>query len=264
MDLWSPPVDWGVSADLKHLKNLYIYFWRWATWKVFGSGHVATTGEPEADRAGVVCFITAAAFLSGSGFQKMRDDLRRDCSDIWIIDCSPEGHQPDVPTRIFQGVQQPVCITLAVRPPGKDRTKPARLHFRTLPKGPREVKFDALGSVTIGHDGWSEGLNGWRDPFLPKRKDLWGAFLSLDACFAQTSSGVLPGRTWVVAPDRDSLRRRWATLVTERSPTVKEDLFFPTLRHGKLADRHTNKVVNERLKGHEFRAVTVAKTRGHP
>ena len=36
----------------------------------------------------------------------MRDDLRRDCSEIWVIDCSPEGHQPDVPTRIFEAMQQ--------------------------------------------------------------------------------------------------------------------------------------------------------------
>jgi len=24
------------------------------------------------------------------GFQKMREDLRRDSSEIWVIDCSPE------------------------------------------------------------------------------------------------------------------------------------------------------------------------------
>jgi hypothetical protein len=35
----------------------------------------------------------------------MRDYLRRTRDDIWVIDCSPEGYQPDVPTRIFQGVK---------------------------------------------------------------------------------------------------------------------------------------------------------------
>jgi len=102
MDLWTPPVEWRVSAHTKHLKNLYVYFWRWATWKVFGSGHAATTGEPDIDRAGIACFITAAGFLGGDGFQKIRDDLRRDCAAIWVIDCSPEGHQPEVATRIFR------------------------------------------------------------------------------------------------------------------------------------------------------------------
>ena len=32
---WMPPREWGVGAHAKHLRNLYVYFWRWATWKVF-------------------------------------------------------------------------------------------------------------------------------------------------------------------------------------------------------------------------------------
>jgi predicted helicase len=32
---WQPPKKWGVGAHAKHLRNLYIYFWRWAAWKVF-------------------------------------------------------------------------------------------------------------------------------------------------------------------------------------------------------------------------------------
>jgi hypothetical protein len=46
-----------VGAHAKHLKNLYIYFWRWATWKVFGSGNYAATGNPDEDEEGIVCFI---------------------------------------------------------------------------------------------------------------------------------------------------------------------------------------------------------------
>jgi hypothetical protein len=103
LDRWRPPAAWGVGAHGKHLKNLYVYFWRWATWKVFGTGFTASTGLPEKDEEGIVCFITVAGFLNGPGFEKMRDDLRRTCSDIWVIDCSPEGHQPEVATRIFQG-----------------------------------------------------------------------------------------------------------------------------------------------------------------
>ncbi len=37
----------GRGAHAKHLKNFYVYFWRWATWKVFGADHAATTGETE-------------------------------------------------------------------------------------------------------------------------------------------------------------------------------------------------------------------------
>lgn len=253
MDLWSPPVEWGASAHAKHLKNLYVYFWRWATWKVFGSGHAATTGEAQedgaADRAGVVCFITVAGFLNGPGFQKMRDDLRRDCSDIWVIDCSPEGHQPEVPTRIFQGVQQPVCIVLAARTPGKDRNTPARLRFRALPEGKREAKFKVLEGVSLADAGWVDGPSGWRDPFLPESGGAWGDFTALDDLFVYNGSGVMPGRTWVIAPDAGSLQSRWTTLIAEKNPERKELLFHPHLRGGEPGDKHIRKSVAKTFAG---------------
>ena len=31
LQAWMPPVEWGVGAHAKHLRNLYVYFWRWAT-----------------------------------------------------------------------------------------------------------------------------------------------------------------------------------------------------------------------------------------
>ena len=164
---WQPPAAWSVGAHTKHLRNLYVYFWRWATWKVFGAGWHASTGLPDSDRAGIICFITVAGFLNGPGFQRMRDDLRRTCSDIWVVDCSPDGHQPEVPTRIFQGVQQPVCIVLAARTLGKAANEPARVHFNALPKGRREEKFKALAALSLASPGWAEGATGWRAPFLP-------------------------------------------------------------------------------------------------
>jgi hypothetical protein len=249
MDRWSPPVAWGVSAHSKHLKNLYIFFWRWATWKVFGSGHAATTGEAEGDRAGIVCFITVAGFLNGPGFQKMRDDLRRDCSHIWVIDCSPEGHQPDVPTRIFQGVQQPVCIVLAARTPGKNHEIPARLSFRALPEGKRDEKFKALADVSLIGGGWTEGPSGWREPFLPEGGGAWGECTALEDLFVYNGSGVMPGRTWVIAPDKRSLLDRWKALISENEPTKKEILFHPHLRGGVPGDKHIRKEVAQVLHG---------------
>ena len=83
---WQPPSDWGVGAHAKHLRNLYVYFWRWAAWKVFG-GEAYRSGADHtpADwtrRKGIVCFITVAGFLNGPGFQKMRADLRRQADEI--------------------------------------------------------------------------------------------------------------------------------------------------------------------------------------
>lgn len=256
MDRWSPPVAWGVSAHAKHLKNLYVFFWRWATWKVFGSGHAATTGETEGDRAGIVCFITVSGFLNGPGFQKMRDDLRRDCSHIWVIDCSPEGHQPDVPTRIFQGVQQPVCIVLAARTPGKDHEIPARLSFRALPEGKRDEKFKALADVSLADVGWIKGEEDWRAPLLAKRQGDWAVFLPLPEIFAYAVTGVQTHRMWVIAPDAGTLRSRWAALQKERDPSRKSTLFHVSV------GRDPQKIVNVDLGEYKTRRISVADDEG--
>lgn len=259
MDRWTPPVEWGASAHTKHLKNLYVYFWRWATWKVFGSGVAESTGEEEKDRAGIVCFITVSGFLNGPGFQKMRDDLRRDCSDIWVIDCSPEGHQPEVASRIFQGVQQPVCIVLAARPKDKNREMPAHLHFASLPEGRREEKFSALQALSLADaSGWMEGPNDWRGPFLPDYRGEWGAYPALESFFVYSGSGVMPGRTWIIAPDSEALEKRWEALVSAGSYEKKQELFYPHLRNGKPGDKHVGKVVSKHLSGHPAHVGTVA------
>jgi len=247
MERWSPPVEWGVSAHAKHLKNLYVYFWRWATLKVFGSGWYAATGEPDTDKAGIVCYITVAGFLNGPGFEKMRDDLRRDCESIWVIDCSPDGHQPEVATRIFQDVQQPVCIVLAVKTLGKDRQVPATVRYRALPNGRRDEKFEALKTLSLDADGWIACPSSWRAPFLPEATGTWAAFPSLKDLFKYDGSGVMPGRTWVIAPDKQTLADRWARLIGEKDLVKKEVLFHPQLRGGKVASRHIRKVVQQDL-----------------
>lgn len=225
--LWMPEKEWGAHA--KHLYNLYVYFWRWAAWKVFGSGYGATTGKDEEPRSGVVCFISASGFLNGDGFRTMRADLRRECSDIWVIDCSPEGHQPDVPTRIFEDVQQPLCIAMAVSPPDVDKTRPARVRFTTLPAGRRGDKFKAMAALKLSGAKWENAPKDWDGPFLPEARGDWGLYPQLENLFVYNGSGVMAGRTWVMAPDAESLKNRWSALIAEKRYEKKEKLFHPHL-----------------------------------
>ncbi len=241
LSFWNPPPDWGVGQHLHNTKNLYVYFWRWATWKVFGAGHAETTGEPPADREGIVCFITASGFLYGDGFQKMREDLRRECSHIWVIDCSPEGHQPEMRTRIFQGVQQPVCIVMAARRKGKNRDSLAELKFLALPEGDRRDKFLNLDGLALASVDWSDGPSEWRAPFLPRVRGLWADCFGLDNIFAWSTPGVGAYRTWVIAPDRQSLVERWRALQGERNKDRRRLLFHED------RDRTLLKTVNVHL-----------------
>lgn len=262
LQAWMPPAEWGVGAHAKHLRNLYVYFWRWATWKVFGGSVLAPDAPAATPREGIVCFITVAGFLNGPGFQKMRAELRRDTDEIWVIDCSPEGHQPPVATRIFQAVQQPVCIVLALRLAECDVSAPARVRFRALPEGPREDKFAAIAAVTLDGDGWLDCPSDWRSPFLPAMAGEWRTYPRLDAFFDYNGSGVMPGRTWIIAPDVESLARRWDTLTSENDPAQKELLFHPHMPRGELGDRYVAKVPTENLHGHEARMMSVGADSG--
>jgi len=250
---WMPPPEWGVGAHAKHLRNLYVYFWRWATWKVFDHDPNANTG--------IVCFITVAGFLNGPGFEKMRDYLRRTTDEIWVVDCSPEGHQPEVNTRIFEGVQQPICIVLASRSPDTDPETPAIVRFRAIPMGHRQAKFEALGNLTLETDGWAECPADWRAPFLPESVGEWSTYPALEDLFVYNGSGVMPGRTWVIAPDAESLQRRWQTLVNAPSHQ-KESLFHPHLRGGQPGDKHSRRVVAKGLPGYEPRPTPIADEHG--
>ena len=259
---WMPPTDWNVGAHAKHLRNLYVYFWRWATWKAFGDGDPARIEGRKRDRKGIVSFITVAGFLNGPGFQKMRADLRSDADEIWVIDCSPEGHQPEVRTRVFQGVQQPVCIVMALRNTDTGSPSPARVRYRALPLGHRDDKFAALGAITLDDSGWVECSSDPRASFFPRAVGAWADFAPLEDLFNYDGSGVMPGRTWVIAPDRASLERRWKALQAEADPEKKEELFHPHLVDGKPGDKHLNKILRKGLYGHEFRAGSVGSDKG--
>ena len=259
---WMPPLEWNVGAHAKHLRNLYVYFWRWATWKVFGDGDPAEQHGRQRDQTGIICFITVAGFLNGPGFQKMRADLRAEADEIWVIDCSPEGHQPPIRSRIFQGVQQPVCIVMALRKSRTASPQPARVRYRTLDGKTREDKFAAFDGISLEDGGWVACPDEPRASFLPKASGAWGDFVPVEDIFTYNGSGVMPGRVWVIAPDKQSLEARWNALVREQDASKKEELFHPHLVNGKPGDKHTNKPLKGGLYGHEFRTNSVATDTG--
>lgn len=184
----------------------------------------------------------------------MRDDLRRSCDLIWVIDCSPEGHQPEVASRIFQGVQHPVCIVLAARRTGKKSDEPETVSFRAIAAGRPEAKFETLAKLTLDVAGWTDCPGEWRAPFLPSAVGAWGTFPALDDLFVYNGSGVMPGRTWVTAPDVLSLERRWGVLSREKDLRNQEALFYPHQN----GDKTVTKSAKSGLAGHEFRPQAVS------
>jgi Type ISP C-terminal specificity domain/N-6 DNA Methylase len=235
MAAFLPPPDWRLGRHVRHLYNPYVYFWRWGTWKVFDH-------HPDADR-GIVCFITASAFIDGQGFERMRDYLRRRADAIYVIDCSPEGHQPPIGSRVFQGVQQPVSITIAIRDGSISPETPAPVWFRRLAAGAREAKFDELAAITLAGERWVRCPDHWRAPFLPAGGSRWSSYPALDDLLRWAGAGIMSGRAWIVAPDKATLQARWATLIGARAED-KPELF---IEHKQ--DRRVDTIVSDGLPG---------------
>ncbi len=201
------------------LKNLYVYFWRWATWKVFDS-------IPK-DRTGIVCFITTSGYIGGPGFKGMREYLRRTCSEGWVIDVSPEGIRPQVATRLFPGVQRPLAIGIFVRTADADSGSAARIRYRTT-TGTRNAKFSELAAMTVEDSGWRDARLDWQAPFTPTAQSDWDSYPALGQLMPWVAPGVKPNRTWVYAPLEEILSDRWVRLVSESGSERKRVLFKET------------------------------------
>jgi hypothetical protein len=203
------------------LKNMYVYFWRWATWKVFDAH--------DDERHGVVCLITPAGWVTGPGGRGMREYLRRTCDEGWIINLSPEGHRSDVATRPFPGVAQPLAISIFVRKAGTRRSDDhrARVHYRAL-AGRRGEKFRQLREVRLDDGGWRDAHVRSPRPFTPRTVSGWEDYPALDDLIPWGTLGVTSNRSWVTDPSADVLRERWSTLVRSVDPLVKAEQFKET------------------------------------
>lgn len=197
------------------LANKYVYFWRWATWKAFDA-HRTHPG-------GVVAMICSAGFTSGPGFAGMREYLRRTTDEGWIIDLSPEGHQPPMITRVFRGNQQPICIAVFIRHGEMNRDIPARIH-RISVAGTFDEKCVALHQLELNTARWQECLSGWGDALSPPGDTHWHSMPVTTELMPWSSPGVKPNRTWVYAPSANILQRRWQTIVSAE-PHEKAPLF---------------------------------------
>ena len=202
------------SSHEKNLRNLYTYFWRWATWKVWESGATAQ---------GVVCLISPASYLTSKGYAGMREYLRRNSSDGWVIDLTPEGQTPPVPTRIFPGVRQPLAIGIFVRRADADQSAPADIKYRAV-KGGQAEKFEQLENASLNDHAWRRVRTGWTANFTPAPDSGWDDWPASDDLMPWSSIGVAPKRTWVYAPSVGILAKRWSDLVLEPDQSKKRAL----------------------------------------
>lgn len=206
------------------LKNLYVYFWRWAFWKVFENSR--RDFEDTLNRAGVVCFITADGYLSGPGFSGMREYIRRKSSRGWIINVTPEGKRPPQKNAVF-AIETPVTIALFVREPDTDENTSAGLKYIAL-HGTFQQKMEALAKLDLRSPEFTDVRSGWSDKFMPITVSDWDSYPELPDFYASRFPGVKPNKTWVYAPSESVLQERWHELVEGNDLDIRAERFKET------------------------------------
>lgn len=210
-----PVREAGEGGQLKNLYNDYVYFWRWALWKVF----------EQSGKGGIVSFITASSYLRGPAFAGMRKVMRETFDEMWIIDLGGDNLGARKSENVF-AIRTPVAIAIGVRSGDGASAKPAVVKYcGSMVGGSREEKLQQLASIeSFDHLEWEQCFSGWEDPLLPEREGNFFAWPLLTDLFPWQQSGVKVGRTWPLSPDERVLEKRWEALMAAE-PAQRKELF---------------------------------------
>jgi hypothetical protein len=207
-------------SHIASLYNTYVYFWRWALWKVFEN----------TDGPGIVSFITASSYLNGPGFLGMREVMRRVFDDLWIIDLEGGSSGARRTENVF-AIQTPVAIAIGARYGRSKPETPTEVRYVKI-TGSREEKLAKLDSVeSFSGIEWKECPREWAAPFIPPGQGAFSTWPLLIDLFPWQLPGMMIGRTWPVATTRESAINRWDTLASS-SPMERRAL-FPDRRYGR-------------------------------
>ena len=206
-DFVRPLTAAGLGLHAKNLYNDYVYFIRWALWKVLES-----KAGP-----GVISLITASSYLAGQGFSGMRELMRRLFDEIWIIDLEGESHGARPSENVFN-IRTGVAIFMGVRYQAIASETPARVHFTRI-TGSQEDKLKRLGRVeNLADLTWKPCSDEWSSPFLPLPSAIYSAWPSVFELFPWQENGVQFKRSWPIGETTELLENRWEQIVTKKDP----------------------------------------------
>jgi len=216
-DFLEPARKAGFGLHLKNAYNDYVYFWRWAVWKVLG-------GDEGVFRPGIVSFITASSYLRGPWAVGMRQYLREVFDEIWILDLGGDNRGTRTDDNVF-AIQTPVAIAVCLRRKPQRDAKPANVHYVRV-EGSRDEKLKALWRLE-GFESltWEDGFDGWMEPFVPQGIGDFFSWPTVTDLFPWQHSGVEYKRTWPIAETRGQLELRWRILSESKN---KAELFRET------------------------------------
>ncbi len=204
-DFIAPLNRLGLGLHAKNLYNDYVYFWRWALWKVFES-----QGGP-----GIVGFITASSYLAGPGFAAMRQLMRRTFDELWIIDLEGDNLGARKTDNVF-AIQTPVAIAIGARYGEPQPDTPATVRYTRI-EGSQAAKLERLNQVQRFADvPWKECPADWTAPLLPLTGSPYFDWPLVTDLFPWQENGVQFKRSWPIGETVEVLEQRWRGLLAAK------------------------------------------------
>jgi len=197
-DFAEPTRNAGRGGDLKNIYNLYVYFWRWAMWRVFDRYKAP----------GIVSFITASSYLRGPGFSGMREEMRRDSERVLIFDLEGDLLGARKTENVFN-ITIAVCVGSLVLATKPDRVAPAVSNYKRI-TGTREDKLKAADvSRTFEGVTWSATPIGWLDVLMGGGTAGYDGWPPVTDLLPWTHTGAEFQRAWPIGENEAVLERRW-------------------------------------------------------
>jgi hypothetical protein len=204
-DFTEPATKTGAGLHLKNLYNDYVYFWRWALWRLF----------EQQKCGGIVTFITASSYLAGPGFVGMREVMRRTFDELWIIDLGGDNLGNRKTPNVFN-IQTPVAIAVGVRAATPSPDKPAKVRYAKIEGAARDGKLKQLDAVANFNDvAWYDCPDDWHKPFLPIGVGDFFQWPAITDLFPYQRSGSKFGRSWPIGETFELVQRRWSQMLSK-------------------------------------------------
>ncbi len=221
-DFLEPARKSGRGLNLQVIFNDYIYFWRWALWRLFEKQNCG----------GIVSFITASSYLTGPGFAGVRETMRRTFDDVWILDLGGDNLGARKTPNVFS-IQIPVCIAVGISGKNVKWNEPAKVKYARIDAISREEKLKKIDHIR-GFESieWVECSAGWQETFTPVGQGRYFDFPKLTDIFPFHAAGSVYYRNWPISESKDVLESRWNKLT--RSDRASRKQLFKESRDRKI------------------------------
>lgn len=225
-DFITPATAAGAGGHVKNIYNDYVYFWRWALWRLF----------EQQDCGGIVTFITAASYLTGPGFVGVREVMRRTFDELWIIDLGGDNLGTRKTPNVFN-IQTPVAIAIGVRGEESSSDTLAVVRYAKVEATTRMEKLARLDAIAgFGDVLWGDCQSDWQKPFSPIGQGDYFQWPRLADVFPYQRSGSKFGRAWPIGETRELLLRRWSKMVSEKGK--RRAILFKNNQYRKIERRY--------------------------